>query len=73
MTQRLVRWSLFLSEFNFKILYRSGSSNDKPDALSRCPDYVNSANDSDIPFTVLRPENFCALVCSISSHNSNWL
>ena len=27
MTQRLVRWSLFLSEFSFKILYRSGSSN----------------------------------------------
>ena len=41
MTQRLVRWSLFLSEFNFKILYRSGSSNGKPDALSRRPDYVN--------------------------------
>ena len=34
MTQRLVRWSLFLSEFNFKILYRSGTSNGKPDALS---------------------------------------
>ena len=27
MIQKLVRWSLFLSEFSFKILYCSGSSN----------------------------------------------
>ena len=73
MTQRLVRWSLFLSEFSFKILYSSGSSNGKPDALSRRPDYVNSANDSDVPFTVFRPENFCALVHSISSLNNEIL
>jgi len=61
MTQRLVRWSLFLSEFNFKIVYRSGSSNGKPDALSRRPDYIPPSIDSssgDIPFSVLRPENF---------------
>jgi len=74
MTQRLVRWSLFLSEFNFKILYRSGSSNGKPDALSRRPDYSDSPDDSnDIPFTVLRPENFCALACSVSSLNDEIL
>jgi len=46
MTQRLVRWSLFLSEFNFKILYRSGSSNGKPDALSRRSDYADSSSPS---------------------------
>jgi len=46
MTQRLVRWSLFLSEFNFKILYRSGNSNGKPDALSRRPDYAVNADPS---------------------------
>jgi len=45
----------------------------KPDALSRRPDYVNFANDSDVPFTVLRPENFCALVHSASSLNNEIL
>ena len=38
MIQRLVRWSLFLSNFDFKTEYRSCSSNGKPDALSRRPD-----------------------------------
>jgi len=57
MTQKLVRWPLFFSEFNFKILYRSGASNGKPDALSRRPDYMIS----DVPFSILRPENFCTL------------
>jgi len=65
MTQRLVRWSLFLSEFNFKIVYRSGSVNGKPDALSRRPDYAISNQDvNDIPFSVLRPENFVAFPSS---------
>ena len=74
MTQRLVRWALFLSEFNFKILYRSGSSNGKPDALSRRPDYIDTSEDVDeIPFSVLRPENFCAIVCSVSSLNDKIL
>jgi len=40
MSQRLVRWSLFLSEFNFKITYLAGSANGKPDALSRCKDVI---------------------------------
>eukprot|EP00833_Pecoramyces_ruminatium_P006384 jgi/Orpsp1_1/1180416/evm.model.c7180000073352.1 len=63
MTQRLVRWSLFLAEFNFVIVYRSGSANGKPDALSRRPDYLENFNDSkDTPTSVFRPENFCAIV-----------
>ena len=62
MSQRLVRWALFLSEFNFKITYRAGSSNGKPDALSRRPDYASNEEElsSDIPFNVLKPDNFCA-------------
>jgi hypothetical protein len=65
MTQRLIRWSLFLSEFNFKIVYRSGSINGKPDALSRRPDYATSEqNSNEIPFSVLRPENFAAFPTS---------
>ncbi len=74
MSQRLVRWALFLSEFNFVIVYRSGSSNGKPDALSRRADYAANYNSSsEIPFNVLRPENFCALVTSISSLNESFL
>jgi len=76
MTQRLVRWALFLSEFNFKIVYRAGSANGKPDALSRRPDYA-SENDNlsscEVPFTVLRPENFCAITSFVSSLNDQIL
>jgi len=53
--------------FNFIIKYRSGSSNGKPDSLSRRPDYVSSISSDDVPFTVLRLENFCAVSTSISS------
>jgi len=75
MTQRLVRWSLFLSEFNFKIVYRAGSNNGKPDALSRRPDYALNADNSssDVPFTVLRPENFSAVATLVSSINDQIL
>ena len=68
MSQRLVRWLIFLSEFNFKIIYRSGSSNGKPDSLSRRPDYIPSSDDfsSETPFFVLRPENFVVTVLTIS-------
>ena len=69
MTQRLVRWSLFLSEFNFKILYRSGTSNGKPDILSRRPDYADTFTCDDSSFSVFKPENFCAIASSISSLN----
>lgn len=35
LNQRQVRWSEFLSEFNFRIIYRPGSKAVRPDALSR--------------------------------------
>ena len=73
MTERLVRWSLFLSEFNFTIEYRPGSANGKPDRLSRRPDYIVDDSDSSNSFSVLRPENFCALTTSISSINDQIL
>ena len=64
----------FLSEFNFKITYRAGSANGKPDALSRRPDYASNEEElsSDIPFNVLKPENFCATT-SIASLNDQIL
>ncbi|KAI0992817.1 hypothetical protein K3495_g15367, partial [Podosphaera aphanis] len=35
LTRRQVRWSEFLSEFDFRISYRPGKLNKKPDALTR--------------------------------------
>ncbi len=36
---RQVRWSIFFADFDFKIVYRPGSDNGLPDALSRRPDH----------------------------------
>ena len=38
LTPRHIRWSEFLSRFNFRIVYRSGSASTRPDALSRRPE-----------------------------------
>jgi len=74
MSQRLVRWALFLSEFNFKITYRAGSANGKPDVLSRKHENASNKKElsSDIPFNVLKHENFCAAT-SIASLNDQIL
>jgi hypothetical protein len=37
LSPRHIRWSEFLSRFNFRIVYRPGSANARPDALSRKP------------------------------------
>ena len=37
LSQRQVRWSEFVSQFNFRIIYRPGSKAVRPDALSRKP------------------------------------
>jgi len=42
LNQRQIRWSLFLSKFDFRIAYISGVSCGKPDSLSRRPDYKKS-------------------------------
>lgn len=39
LTRRQARWSLYLSEFNFHLIYRKGTLQGKPDALSRRSDY----------------------------------
>jgi hypothetical protein len=35
LTARQARWAEFLSEYNFQIMYRTGKSNTKADALTR--------------------------------------
>ena len=36
---RQIRWAQKLCGFNFKIVYGPGAKGDKPDALSRQPEY----------------------------------
>ena len=74
MSQSLVRWALFLSEFNFEITECAGSANGKPNSLSRRPNYASCEEElsSDIPFNVLRPESFCA-ISSVASLNDQIL
>ena len=46
LNQRQTRWSEFLSEFNFRIIYRKGSENDRADALSRRTDHEQTTEPS---------------------------
>ena len=48
LNQRQVRWSEFLSQFNFQIVYRLGSRAVYPDALSRkSEDHPSKSNPND--------------------------
>jgi hypothetical protein len=40
LSPRHMRWSEFLSRFNFRIVYRPGAANARPDALSRKPEHM---------------------------------
>src|SRR3981081_3927118 len=40
LSPRHMRWSEFLSRFNFRIVYRPGSANARADALSRKPEHM---------------------------------
>lgn len=42
LNKRIAQWQQELCNFNFKICYIPGSSNQVPDALSRRPDYLNA-------------------------------
>jgi hypothetical protein len=39
LNRRQARWAQELAGVDFKIFYRKGTSNGKPDALSRRPEY----------------------------------
>ena len=51
--RRQVRWAEKLSKYDFKIVFRPGRKSGKPDALSRRPDYTESASEGK-PFAVLK-------------------
>jgi transposase InsO family protein len=56
LNRRQARWSLELSEFNFALLHKPGSSMVCADALSRRPDYDKGSGDNE-SVTLLRPEH----------------
>ena len=41
LSQRQIRWNMFLSRFDFKLIYRAGKKSGKPDILSRRSDHFN--------------------------------
>jgi transposase InsO family protein len=47
LSPRHMRWSEFLSRFNFRITYRPGTLNTRPDALSRKPEDTPSTESDD--------------------------
>jgi hypothetical protein len=80
LNRRQARWSLFLSDFDFNIIYRSGKSNGKPDALSRRPEYFPKGGDSlrTLQFqTLLDPNQFVmstsCLMSLVSTQSENLL
>jgi hypothetical protein len=57
LNRRQARWSLYLSRFDFVMHHRPGKSMGKPDALSRCADHSNGADDNQ-DTALLCPEFF---------------
>jgi hypothetical protein len=47
LSPRHMRWSEFLSRFNFRITYKPGTLNTRPDALSRKPEDVPTSENDD--------------------------
>jgi hypothetical protein len=45
LNRRQARWSIFLADFNFRIIYRAGKFGTKPDALTRRSDLTPSEGD----------------------------
>ena len=60
LNRRQARWAMELAGIDFKIYYRPGSKNGKPDALSRRPEYrPQKGGDENQPITtVLHKEHF---------------
>ena len=60
LSHRQVRWSEFLSRFNFRIIYRPGKAGGKPDALIRRSGDLPKEGDERRAFqhqVVLKPHN----------------
>ncbi len=58
LSRRQARWSMILSEYNFKVFHRPGKLNGKADCLSRRPDYEIDKKMENIA-NILKPEQIC--------------
>ena len=58
LTRRQARWSLHLAEFNFKLVYKPGSTQTRADPLSRLPEHQVTDADDNQDRVVLKPEYF---------------
>jgi hypothetical protein len=70
LNRRQAHWSQFLSQFNFKILYRPGTAGGKPDALTcRSRDLPKAADDCSLEnqTTIIKPENILQLSAMATS------
>ena len=45
LNERQVQWKQFLSQYDFKIVYRPGKEGGKPDVLTRGPGYLSAEDD----------------------------
>jgi len=60
---RQIRWAQWRANFNFKIVYHTGSRGRKPDALSRRPEYCLEEAATHREQTILKPEHFEVSLC----------
>ena len=56
--RRQIRWVQQLANYNFKIVYRPGKREGKPDALSRRPEYRPEDGATDREQSILKPDHF---------------
>jgi hypothetical protein len=71
LNRRQARWSQFLSQFNFKIVYHPGTARGKPDALtSRSGDLPKEGDDHSLEnqTTIIKPENILHALATTSSN-----
>ena len=73
LNRRQARWAMELAGIDFKIYYRPGSKNGKPDALSRRPEYrPEKGGDENQPITtVLSKEHFANEEYRVSAISSS--
>ena len=60
---RQIRWAQWLANFRFKMVYRPGSGEGKPDALSRRPEYRPEEGARYRKQSILKPEHFEISCC----------
>jgi len=56
--QRPIRWAPELTNYNFKIVYRPGSTGGKPDALSKRPEYRPGEGARPSELSILKSDHF---------------